>query len=161
MMTAREWDERESLSKSSSPNCSNNSSNLTSERIENQLEFYLGQYVLNIPSIFIGNLYWNSWIIIFIADLHPMDCKCIVNIRQTLLYGHFGIFSVLLSTYNKIQLYLFLLVAFKSETLYIEVHNRMAAAFSLFVSAMIYAAIFAYLYWARYINIDRKLDLKR
>lgn len=52
-------------------------------------------------------------------------------------------------------------MAVNSETLYIEVHNRMASAFALFISAAIYAAIFAYLYWARYVNIDRKLDLKR
>lgn len=37
----------------------------------------------------------------------------------------------------------------------------MASAFALFISAGIYAAIFAYLYWDRYVNIDRKLDLKR
>lgn len=37
----------------------------------------------------------------------------------------------------------------------------MASAFALFISAAIYAAIFGYLYWARYVNIDRKLDLKR
>lgn len=40
-------------------------------------------------------------------------------------------------------------------------HNRVAAAFSLFVSAGIYAVIFGYLYWDRFVNIDRKLDLKR
>jgi hypothetical protein len=56
---------------------------------------------------------------------------------------------------------LFFLVAFNSETLSIEVHNRMASAFALFISAAIYAAIFAYLYWAKYVNIDRKVDLKR
>lgn len=37
----------------------------------------------------------------------------------------------------------------------------MASSFALFISACIYGAIFAYLYWARYVNIDRKLDLKR
>lgn len=90
-----------------------------------------------------------------------MDCNTITIYRQILLYDYLSFLCVLPSNFCVTQFYLFLLVAFNSETLYIEVHSRMASAFALFVSAGIYAAIFAYLYWDRYVNIDRKLDLKR
>lgn len=90
-----------------------------------------------------------------------MDCTYLLTARQTVLHGDLGLLGLLPGTRALTQLYLFLLVAFNSETLYIEVHNRVAAAFSLFVSAGIYAVIFAYLYWDRFVNIDRKLDLKR
>lgn len=90
-----------------------------------------------------------------------MDCKLLPQHRQTILHVYLRFLRLLFSTHHLIKLYLFLLVAFASETLYIEIHTRMASAFALFMSAAIYACIFAYLYYDRYVNVDRKADLKR
>jgi hypothetical protein len=59
------------------------------------------------------------------------------------------------------QLYLCYLVGSGSETLYIEVHDHASSAVALFISAVIYAGIFGYLYYDIYINVDRKDELRR
>jgi hypothetical protein len=41
------------------------------------------------------------------------------------------------------------------------VHDPLSSAFALFISAVIYAAIFGYLYYDIYLNVDRKEELKR
>jgi hypothetical protein len=48
-----------------------------------------------------------------------------------------------------------------SETLYIEVHDHASSAVALFISAVIYAGIFGYLYYDIYINVDRREELRR
>ena len=40
-------------------------------------------------------------------------------------------------------------------------HNPVASGVALFISALVYAGIFAYLYYDIYINVDRKEELKR
>lgn len=90
-----------------------------------------------------------------------MDCKHIFNYRSLLLHDPSSFFCCLSRTLVITQLYLFLLVAFGSETLYIPVHHRVASALSLLFSAIIYGAIFWWLYYKIYINIDRKQDLRR
>jgi hypothetical protein len=47
-------------------------------------------------------------------------------------------------------------VATGSETLYLEVHSHAASAVALFISAVIYAGITAYVYYDIYMNIDKK-----
>lgn len=67
------------------------------------------------------------------------------------------------------QLYLAFLVSFNSKTLYVIPNNRLATAVALFFSSFvpivsspqIYAGIFAYLYYDRYINISRREGVQR
>lgn len=82
-------------------------------------------------------------------------------LRQILLYGPFGFLDLLPSTIPIIQLYLCYLVGSGSETLYIEVHDHASSAVALFISAVIYAGIFGYLYYDIYVNVDRKEELKK
>jgi archaellum component FlaF (FlaF/FlaG flagellin family) len=48
------------------------------------------------------------------------------------------------------------IIAFKSETIYIEVHSPASSAVALFISALIYAGITGYQYYNIYVNVDRK-----
>ncbi len=54
-----------------------------------------------------------------------------------------------------------MIVAFGSETFYMEVHNQAASAVALFISAIIYGGITAYYYYLIYMNVDRREELKR
>lgn len=53
------------------------------------------------------------------------------------------------------------MVAVDSETIYLEVHSNAASAVALFISALVYAAITAYIYYDVFMNVDRKEELKR
>lgn len=58
------------------------------------------------------------------------------------------------------KLYLSVIVAIESETLYIEVHDSMSSAFALFISALIYALIGGFLYYNLFFNLTRRDKLK-
>lgn len=53
------------------------------------------------------------------------------------------------------------MIAIGSETIYIEVHSNAGSAVALFVSALVYAAITAYVYYNTFMNVDRKEELRR
>lgn len=53
------------------------------------------------------------------------------------------------------------MIAVGSETIYIEVHSHAGSAVALFVSALVYAAITAYVYYNTFMNVDRKEELRR
>jgi hypothetical protein len=53
------------------------------------------------------------------------------------------------------------MVAFHSETIYIEVHNHASSAVALFISAIIYAGVAGYYYYNIFMNVDRKEELRR
>jgi len=52
-------------------------------------------------------------------------------------------------------MFLGLLVAFDSKTLYVIPKNRLASGVALIFSALIYAGIFAFIYYNKYINVGR------
>ena len=53
------------------------------------------------------------------------------------------------------------MIAIDSETIYIEVHHHASSAVALFVSALIYAGITAYVYYTVFMHVDRKEELKK
>jgi archaellum component FlaF (FlaF/FlaG flagellin family) len=53
------------------------------------------------------------------------------------------------------------MIAIGSETIYLEIHSHAASAVALFVSALVYAGITAYVYYNTFMNVDRKEELKR
>lgn len=53
------------------------------------------------------------------------------------------------------------MIAVGSETIYIEVHSHAGSAVALFISALVYAAITAYVYYNTFMNVDRKEELRR
>ena len=53
------------------------------------------------------------------------------------------------------------MIAIGSETIYLEVHSPAGSAVSLFISALLYAGIAAYVYYTVFMNVDRKEELKR
>ena len=52
------------------------------------------------------------------------------------------------------------MIAIGSETIYIEVHSPAGSAVALFVSALVYAAITAYVYYNTFMNVDRREELR-
>ena len=76
--------------------------------------------------------------------------------RQVLLHVYIRLLHPLPRTTTAIQLFLFVVVVSESKTLYLEVHNPASSGVALFISALVYAGIFGYLYYDIYLNVDRK-----